>query len=69
MQRKICDFHMHSLFSDGDLLPAEIVRRTQVLGHRAIAITDHADGSNWSRSSRSSPRHRPKPQNTLMGSH
>ncbi len=46
MQRKICDFHMHSLFSDGDLLPAEIVRRTQVLGHRAIAITDHADGSN-----------------------
>ncbi len=46
MQRKICDFHMHSFYSDGDLLPAEIVRRTQVLGHRAIAITDHADSSN-----------------------
>ncbi len=46
MQRKICDFHMHSFYSDGDLLPAEIVRRTQVLGHKAIAITDHADASN-----------------------
>jgi putative hydrolase len=37
---------MHSLFSDGELLPAEIVRRERVLGHRAIAITDHADASN-----------------------
>lgn len=46
MPRKICDFHMHSLFSDGDLLPAEIVRRTYVLGNRAIAITDHTDPSN-----------------------
>lgn len=46
MPRRICDFHMHSLFSDGDLLPSEIVRRTEVLGSRAIAITDHADPSN-----------------------
>jgi putative hydrolase len=46
MPRRICDFHMHSLFSDGDLLPSEIVRRTQVLGCRAIAITDHVDPSN-----------------------
>jgi histidinol phosphatase-like PHP family hydrolase len=37
---------MHSLFSDGDLLPAEIVRRTYILDNRAIAITDHADSSN-----------------------
>jgi histidinol phosphatase-like PHP family hydrolase len=37
---------MHSLFSDGDLLPSEIVRRTNVLGNRVIAITDHADPSN-----------------------
>jgi putative hydrolase len=37
---------MHSLFSDGDLLPSEIVRWTHVLGNRAIAITDHADPSN-----------------------
>ncbi|MBM5805794.1 MAG: histidinol phosphate phosphatase domain-containing protein [Candidatus Verstraetearchaeota archaeon] len=44
--RRICDFHMHSLISDGELLPAEIVRRTYVLGHRAVAITDHTDPSN-----------------------
>jgi putative hydrolase len=46
MPHKICDFHMHSLLSDGELLPAEIVRRTYVLGNRATAITDHADPSN-----------------------
>jgi len=46
MPKKICDFHMHSFFSDGDLIPSEIVRRTYVLGHKAIAITDHADSSN-----------------------
>lgn len=46
MEKLICDFHMHSLFSDGDLLPSEIARRTQVLGNRMIAITDHADSSN-----------------------
>lgn len=37
---------MHSIFSDGDLIPSEIVRRTNVLGNRVIAITDHADPSN-----------------------
>ncbi|MEN3016008.1 MAG: histidinol phosphate phosphatase domain-containing protein [Candidatus Methanosuratincola petrocarbonis] len=46
MDRRICDFHMHSFYSDGDLLPAEIARRTRVLGNRLIAITDHADASN-----------------------
>jgi len=44
--RRICDFHIHSLYSDGDLLPSEIARRTHVLGHKAIAITDHVDESN-----------------------
>uniref|UniRef100_A0A7C3NFA8 Histidinol phosphate phosphatase domain-containing protein n=1 Tax=Candidatus Methanomethylicus mesodigestus TaxID=1867258 RepID=A0A7C3NFA8_9CREN len=46
MRRKIYDFHMHSFFSDGELLPDEIVRRAIVLGHGAIAITDHVDASN-----------------------
>ncbi|MCQ5376446.1 MAG: histidinol phosphate phosphatase domain-containing protein [Candidatus Methanomethylicia archaeon] len=46
MRRKIYDFHMHSFFSDGELLPDEIVRRAIVLGHAAIAITDHVDASN-----------------------
>ncbi len=40
------DLHTHSLFSDGALVPSELVRRAVVMGYRAIAITDHADGSN-----------------------
>lgn len=40
------DLHTHSLFSDGVLIPSELVRRAMVKGYEAIAITDHADGSN-----------------------
>lgn len=40
------DLHTHSLFSDGALVPSEHVRRVEVLGYEAIAITDHADDSN-----------------------
>ncbi len=40
------DLHTHSLFSDGVLVPAELVRRAMVKGYEAIAITDHADSSN-----------------------
>lgn len=40
------DLHCHSLFSDGELLPSELVRRVEVKGYQAIAITDHADVSN-----------------------
>jgi len=40
------DFHTHSLFSDGELLPSELVRRAKIKGHKAIAITDHVDSSN-----------------------
>jgi len=40
------DLHTHSLLSDGELLPSELVRRAKVIGYRAIAITDHADASN-----------------------
>jgi putative hydrolase len=40
------DLHMHSLFSDGELLPAEIVRRLEDMGYSYIAITDHVDSSN-----------------------
>jgi len=37
---------MHSLLSDGVLLPSELVRRAQALDYKAVAITDHADASN-----------------------
>ena len=40
------DLHTHSIFSDGDLIPSELVRRAKVVGYRAIAITDHGDHSN-----------------------
>jgi len=40
------DLHTHSLLSDGELLPSEIARRACVLGHEAVAITDHIDASN-----------------------
>ena len=40
------DLHTHSLLSDGELLPSELVRRAEVMGYRAIAITDHSDASN-----------------------
>ena len=39
------DLHTHTLFSDGVLIPAELVRRLEVLGYSAVAITDHADSS------------------------
>jgi putative hydrolase len=40
------DLHTHTFFSDGELVPAEHLRRVEVLGYKAIAITDHADSSN-----------------------
>jgi len=40
------DLHTHSLFSDGELLPAELIQRASVIGYKAIAITDHVDQSN-----------------------
>jgi putative hydrolase len=40
------DLHTHTYLSDGELGPAELVRRAEHAGYRAIAITDHADASN-----------------------
>jgi putative hydrolase len=40
------DLHSHSLFSDGVLVPSELVRRAVMKGYEVIAITDHADASN-----------------------
>ncbi len=40
------DLHTHSIFSDGELIPAELIRRAVVSGHDAIAITDHVDVTN-----------------------
>ncbi|MCI4624410.1 MAG: histidinol phosphate phosphatase domain-containing protein [Candidatus Magnetoovum sp. WYHC-5] len=40
------DLHTHTIFSDGELIPSELVRRAEVCGYRAIALTDHVDSSN-----------------------
>jgi putative hydrolase len=40
------DLHTHTFLSDGECGPAELVRRAEHAGYRAIGITDHADASN-----------------------
>jgi histidinol phosphatase-like PHP family hydrolase len=40
------DLHTHTLFSDGELIPAELTRRAAFAGYRALAMTDHVDLSN-----------------------
>jgi len=45
-EQHMIDLHTHSLFSDGELIPSELVRRAEAIGYRAVALTDHADSSN-----------------------
>jgi histidinol phosphatase-like PHP family hydrolase len=40
------DLHTHSILSDGEMLPIELIRRMAVLGYSTVAITDHVDMSN-----------------------
>jgi histidinol phosphatase-like PHP family hydrolase len=40
------DLHTHTILSDGEMLPIELVRRLAVLGYATVAITDHVDVSN-----------------------
>ncbi|BAT71261.1 PHP domain protein [Thermosulfidibacter takaii ABI70S6] len=40
------DLHMHTVFSDGVLIPSELARRAEVKGLKYMAITDHGDFSN-----------------------
>ena len=46
MTAKRCDFHTHTVLSDGELLPMELIRRAVASDHAAIALTDHASFSN-----------------------
>ena len=41
------DLHTHSIFSDGDLIPTELAQRAYAAGYKMLAITDHADHSNF----------------------
>lgn len=38
----VYDFHTHTILSDGELLPIELIRRALVNKYPAIALTDHA---------------------------
>jgi putative hydrolase len=40
------DLHTHTLFSDGVLIPSELVWRAKCKGYSVIALTDHCDFSN-----------------------
>ncbi|RLA80818.1 MAG: PHP domain-containing protein [Deltaproteobacteria bacterium] len=40
------DLHVHSLLSDGELLPVEVARRFEAAGYKVVAITDHVGPSN-----------------------
>ncbi|MCL5966516.1 MAG: histidinol phosphate phosphatase domain-containing protein [Deltaproteobacteria bacterium] len=40
------DLHIHSIFSDGELIPSEVVSRAIDAGYTHLAITDHVDPSN-----------------------
>jgi histidinol phosphatase-like PHP family hydrolase len=42
------DLHTHTLHSDGELLPIELIRRAAVLGYTTLGLTDHVDASNIS---------------------
>lgn len=39
----ICDFHVHSTFSDGTFTPAELVDEARRVGVDCFALTDHDD--------------------------
>ncbi len=40
------DLHTHTILSDGEMLPTELIRRMAVMGYTTVAIADHADTSN-----------------------
>jgi histidinol phosphatase-like PHP family hydrolase len=61
------DLHTHTILSDGELLPCELVRRMAVLGYDVVAITDHVDASNISDTIASIERIRPSAE--LFGVH
>src|SRR5512136_1663097 len=44
-REEMIDLHTHSLFSDGELIPSELIRRLEAMGYLAVAVTDHVDSS------------------------
>ena len=46
MERGMINFHAHTTHSDGDLIPAELIRRAEAAGLGGIGLSDHCDFSN-----------------------
>jgi histidinol phosphatase-like PHP family hydrolase len=46
--RDMFDFHTHTLISDGELIPAESVRRAEISGYAMLGFADHSDLSTLS---------------------
>lgn len=40
------DLHTHTILSDGEMLPTELIHRMAVAGYTTVAIADHVDFSN-----------------------
>jgi histidinol phosphatase-like PHP family hydrolase len=49
MEKLVIDLHSHTFFSDGELCPAELAQRARMKGYGILAITDHADYSNYNK--------------------
>jgi histidinol phosphatase-like PHP family hydrolase len=41
------ELHTHTVFSDGNMVPAALARQARVQGYRALVFTDHADWTNY----------------------
>jgi histidinol phosphatase-like PHP family hydrolase len=46
LKMKFIDLHTHTIFSDGELMPSELVWRARAANYDTIALTDHIDQSN-----------------------
>ncbi len=55
--KKTCDFHTHSIYSDGSLTPDELVKASINAGLSAVALTDHNTVSGLSEFIASAEKH------------
>ncbi|HOJ49924.1 MAG TPA: histidinol phosphate phosphatase domain-containing protein [Spirochaetota bacterium] len=47
MERRIIDLHNHTFFSDGELIPNELVQSARFKGYSVVGISDHVDFTNY----------------------
>lgn len=47
MEKSIIDLHNHSFFSDGELIPNELVQSARAKCYKLVGISDHVDFTNY----------------------